>query len=138
MTTLHSFDYADGAYPGALVQGTNGGFLGTTFQGGAGNDGTVFSLSVGLNPQAQIANLQNTVKALVSAGTINSALGQRLLAQLNAALLALDAGHVTEAIRHLDGFIREVRITVILGGLTPAEGQILIDAANSIITAIRG
>jgi uncharacterized repeat protein (TIGR03803 family) len=89
-------------------------------------------------PQAQIVNLENTVKALVSDGTINSALGRGLLAPLNAALRALDAGHATEAIRHLDGFIIEVRRLVILGRLTPAEGNALIDAANSIITALGG
>jgi hypothetical protein len=64
--------------------------------------------------------------------------GQLLLASLNAALRTLDAGRATEAIRLLEGFISEVRRLVILGRLTPAEGNILIDAANSIITAIRG
>ncbi len=146
LTTLHSFDGTGGANPGsALIQATNGNFYGTTYSGGANTTcsggagcGTVFSLDVGLGPQAQIANLQNTVKGLVSDGTINSALGQRLLAQLNAALLALDAGHATQAIRQLDGFIGEVRLLVILGRLTPAEGNTLIAAANSIISAIRG
>jgi uncharacterized repeat protein (TIGR03803 family) len=51
LTTLFdSFDYENGAYPGAgLMQATNGGFYGTT-SAGANNDGTVFSLSVGLGP----------------------------------------------------------------------------------------
>jgi uncharacterized repeat protein (TIGR03803 family) len=221
LTTLHSFDGADGAQPYAgLLQATNGTFYGTTDGGGAENDGTVFSLSVGLGPfvetdptsgavgtavmilginltgatgvsfngtaatftvvssteiqttvpvgattgtvqvttpsgtlnsnvafqvttqgntpQAQIVNLENTVNALVSDGTINPALGQRLLAPLSAALRALDAGHATEAIRHLDGFIIEVRLLVILGRLTPAVGSTLIAAANSIITALGG
>jgi uncharacterized repeat protein (TIGR03803 family) len=48
-TTLHSFDYADGSSPlGALVQGTDGKFYGTTSMDGAyGNYGTVFSITVG-------------------------------------------------------------------------------------------
>jgi uncharacterized repeat protein (TIGR03803 family) len=55
LTTLHSFcaqsGCADGTYPYAsLVQKTNGEFYGTTSAGGANNDGTVFSLSVGLGP----------------------------------------------------------------------------------------
>jgi uncharacterized repeat protein (TIGR03803 family) len=54
LTTLHSFcsqsDCADGGGPeAALLQATDGSFYGTTSWGGGGNnDGTVFSLSVGL------------------------------------------------------------------------------------------
>jgi uncharacterized repeat protein (TIGR03803 family) len=53
LTTLYSFGYGryGAAFPYAgLVQATNGDFYGTTFQGGTSNDGTVFSLSVGLGP----------------------------------------------------------------------------------------
>jgi uncharacterized repeat protein (TIGR03803 family) len=55
LTTLHSFcsepACADGQYPAAgLVQDTNGTLYGTTADGGANGDGTVFSLSVGLGP----------------------------------------------------------------------------------------
>jgi uncharacterized repeat protein (TIGR03803 family) len=46
LTTLHSFDDADGAYPfGALIQATDGNFYGTTLQGGANDDGTVFKIT---------------------------------------------------------------------------------------------
>lgn len=55
LTTLYTFcslpDCADGASPIAgLLEGTNGTFYGTTYQGGANNDGTVFSLSTGFGP----------------------------------------------------------------------------------------
>jgi uncharacterized repeat protein (TIGR03803 family) len=51
LTTLHAFDSTDGAYPfGGLVQATSGKFYGTTYEGGASDDGTVYSLSVGLGP----------------------------------------------------------------------------------------
>jgi uncharacterized repeat protein (TIGR03803 family) len=51
LRTVYSFcnqgNCADGKYPGAaLVQGTNGGFYGTTYSGGTNNVGTVFSLTV--------------------------------------------------------------------------------------------
>jgi uncharacterized repeat protein (TIGR03803 family) len=50
--TLHDFDGSDGGAPnaGALIQGTDGVFYGTTPTGGADGAGTVFSLSVGLGP----------------------------------------------------------------------------------------
>ncbi|HXZ39838.1 MAG TPA: choice-of-anchor tandem repeat GloVer-containing protein, partial [Terriglobales bacterium] len=61
LTTLYSFCTAagcpDGEFPyGGLVQGTDGNFYGTTYDGGASSAcgasgcGTVFSLSVGLGP----------------------------------------------------------------------------------------
>lgn len=55
LTTLYTFcsetNCADGANPdGALVQGTDGDFYGTTNAGGSNADGTVFKLSMGLGP----------------------------------------------------------------------------------------
>ncbi len=47
LTTLHSFDWYDGASPtGALVQGNDGNFYGTTYGGGADpHYGTVFKIT---------------------------------------------------------------------------------------------
>jgi uncharacterized repeat protein (TIGR03803 family) len=55
LTTLYSFcsvgDCDDGQWPFAgLVQASNGSFYGTAAVGGAYNDGTVFSLNMGLGP----------------------------------------------------------------------------------------
>jgi uncharacterized repeat protein (TIGR03803 family) len=53
LTTLHSFDGTDGDLPeGALVEGTDGNFYGTTSQGGAdqacnGGCGTIFKITPG-------------------------------------------------------------------------------------------
>ena len=47
LTTLHSFQvFTNGAYPEAgLVQGSDGNFYGTTYQGGTnGGNGTVFKI----------------------------------------------------------------------------------------------
>jgi uncharacterized repeat protein (TIGR03803 family) len=46
LTTLHSFDSADGQAPLAeLVQGTDGNFYGTTSSGGANGYGTIFQIA---------------------------------------------------------------------------------------------
>ena len=47
LTTLHAFNFTDGAYPNArLVQATDGNFYGTTAEGGAnGLGGTVFEIT---------------------------------------------------------------------------------------------
>jgi uncharacterized repeat protein (TIGR03803 family) len=46
VTTLHSFTGPDGANPqGALVQGPNGDFYGTTYDGAAGVYGTIFEIT---------------------------------------------------------------------------------------------
>jgi uncharacterized repeat protein (TIGR03803 family) len=46
LTTLHSFDVTDGAYPQvALVQGTDRNFYGTTLGGGANGKGTFFKIT---------------------------------------------------------------------------------------------
>jgi uncharacterized repeat protein (TIGR03803 family) len=51
LTTLHTFDYfTDGAEPGGLVQATNGTFYGTTYTGGSGRQGTLYSLNMNLDP----------------------------------------------------------------------------------------
>jgi uncharacterized repeat protein (TIGR03803 family) len=48
LTTLHSFDGADGYGPeAALIQGTDGNLYGTTVNGGAYGNGTVFKISTG-------------------------------------------------------------------------------------------
>ena len=46
LTTLHSFDNTDGANPFAgLVQASDGNFYGTTYSGGASNNGVVFKIT---------------------------------------------------------------------------------------------
>jgi uncharacterized repeat protein (TIGR03803 family) len=51
LTTLYSFcaqtGCADGSAPSALVQGTNGSFYGTTYNGGVYTGGTVFKITPG-------------------------------------------------------------------------------------------
>ena len=60
LTTLHSFNGQDGAFPNGLVQGTDGNFYGTTQQCGANhahmiNAGTVFKMT----PSGKVTTLYN-------------------------------------------------------------------------------
>jgi uncharacterized repeat protein (TIGR03803 family) len=62
LSTLHTFDGADGANPfSGLVQSTTGNFYGTTRIGGADNYGTVFSLSMGLGPFVKLVSASGKV-----------------------------------------------------------------------------
>src|SRR5208283_2700050 len=51
LTTLHSFDFADGAHPNAVMQATDGNFYGTAWTGGTSSAcgssgcGTVFKIT---------------------------------------------------------------------------------------------
>jgi uncharacterized repeat protein (TIGR03803 family) len=79
LTTLYNFcsqggnSCTDGQFSqAALIQDTNGGFYGTTYSGGAGGSGTVFSLSVGLVPFVEMQ------PALGKAGALVKILGTNL------------------------------------------------------------
>jgi len=66
LTTLHSFDLADGDRPeGGLLQATNGVLYGTTGWGGAWGDGTVFSLDMGLGPFVSFVRGSGAIGATV-------------------------------------------------------------------------
>ncbi len=47
LSTLHTFDGADGFIAGGLVQATDGNLYGITADGGATNDGTIFKIASG-------------------------------------------------------------------------------------------
>ncbi len=87
-------------------------------------------------PPVRIASLQETVEALVSAGTINAGQGQSLLASLNGAATALADGHTAAAIADLLSFIERVGFLTISGPLRGGVGPALTDAAISIIVEL--
>jgi uncharacterized repeat protein (TIGR03803 family) len=67
LTALHSFEGTDGASPYAgLVQATNGNLYGTASSGGTDDDGTVFSLAVGLGPFVETLPTSGVVGAAVT------------------------------------------------------------------------
>ena len=72
LTTLHTFAGSDGCNPAGLVQHTNGTFYGETGGGGTNNDGTLFGLSIGLEPFVR------TVESLGKVGSTVQILGDGL------------------------------------------------------------
>ena len=61
LTTLHSFDFTDGAQPEyALLQASDGNFYGTTFGGGAVGAGTIFRIT----PKGALTTLYNAGAAV--------------------------------------------------------------------------
>lgn len=66
LTTLHNFDGTDGDSPeSSMTQATNGTFYGTTVYGGADNYGTIFALSVGLDPFVETLPTSGEVGATI-------------------------------------------------------------------------
>ena len=96
-----------------------------------------FVAKLAITPQAQIANLENTVKGLVSARTLNPGAGLSLLAPLKEALASLDHGRASGAILELNAFVNDVRLLINRHALGTSEGKSLMDAAESIIAALR-
>jgi uncharacterized repeat protein (TIGR03803 family) len=74
LTTLHSFDSTDGWGPEAvvLVQGIDGNLYGTTDGGGAYNAGTVFQLSVGLQPVTTLHSFARSDGSEPQAGLVQA------------------------------------------------------------------
>jgi uncharacterized repeat protein (TIGR03803 family) len=117
--------------------GATTGIVQVTTPSGTLNSNPAFQVTTQQNaPPVRIASLQETVEALVTAGTINATQGQSLLAPLSAALAALDAGHTPAAIRDLLSFIDRVGVLTFTGALGAAGGRVLIDAALLIIVGL--
>ena len=82
-TTLHSFDDTDGAQPYAgLVQATNGDLYGTTYAGGANNNGTVFKITPSGTPPKAGARTALTPWRGSSRPRMGTSTGQRFMAGL--------------------------------------------------------
>jgi uncharacterized repeat protein (TIGR03803 family) len=98
LTTLWSFtNGVDGANPYAgLVQGVDGNFYGTTYTDGAGGHGTMFQLSVPLNPPAnQISGIKLMGTSIVV--SIPSVAGETYQLQYSDSLMLNNWSNVSAA-----------------------------------------
>jgi hypothetical protein len=99
---------------------------------------SAFVAKLATTTQAQIVDLERSVQALVSTGFLTPGEGQSLLAPLSATMAAVAHGNDDTAIGELNTFITRVQSMVSGDVLSSTEGSFLIDAANSIITALGG
>ena len=87
-------------------------------------------------PQAQIQQLIQDVDSLVSQGQLKGGEANSLTAKLRAALQQLERGNTTAAGGQVRAFINQVQALVRSGRLSSAQGQHLIDGANSVLAQI--
>jgi uncharacterized repeat protein (TIGR03803 family) len=90
LTTLHTFEASDGAYPRGLNQATEGNFYGITQNGGSSPScnlgcGTVYSLDVGLDPFVTF------VRAAGKVGQTGGILGQGFTGTTSVSLNGISA-----------------------------------------------
>ena len=79
ISTLASFNGTNGQFPSDnLILDSSGNFYGTTRQGGANNDGTVFELAAGGNSISTLASFNNSNGANVAAGVIEDSFARQL------------------------------------------------------------
>ena len=86
--------------------------------------------------QQEIVDIKKLVQNLVDIGALLPANGQSLFAKLNSALAKVASGDKAGAVSDLKSFINQVTTFVKTGRLTTAQGQPLIDAANTIISQL--
>jgi uncharacterized repeat protein (TIGR03803 family) len=120
LTTLHNFVGTDGADPnGGLAQATNGNFYGTASFEGANNDGTAFSLVVGLGPFVE------TLPALGKVGTSVIILGNGLTGTTSVTFNGTPATFKVAS-------LTEVKTTVPTGATT---GRVQVTTPNGTLTS---
>jgi len=85
-------------------------------------------------PEVTIESLIAQVEALITGGTLTQNQRDGLIDKLEEAGAKIDAGQTSAACNQLSAFINQVQGLINNGSLTTAQGQALINAANSIKT----
>jgi Tol biopolymer transport system component len=103
--------------------------------GGVMSDTDVVAITV-RSPQEQVKDLGEQIDDLVSGGALNSGQGHALKTKLQGALDKIAKGQIGAAVNQLNAFIQQVNAYVAAGILSDDEGDVLIDAANDLLTSI--
>lgn len=90
-----------------------------------------FSVTV-RTPQQQATAISAQVQALVTAGTLTASAGAGLTGKLNEIVAKLNRGQTGAACNQLNAFTNQVNGLINNGSLASAQGQALINAANTL------
>ncbi|MDA2932434.1 hypothetical protein MYX19_04685 [Nitrospinae bacterium AH-259-F20] len=104
--------------------------------GGDDAGGTLDTLEIFTPVVTAIGLTIDEVETLVNSDLLNQGQGNALVAKLGAAIKKLDQGKDNAAINQLEAFINQVSALVKGGVLSDADGQPLINAANTIISEL--
>ena len=129
ITTLASFDGADGEFPtGGLALDAAGNLYGTTDQGGADNDGTVFEIARGSSTITTLASFDGNDGKFSSAGPVLDAAGDLFGTAFQGG--ANDAGTVFEIVAGSD-IITTLASFDVTDGQYPGSG-LTIDSGHNL------
>jgi uncharacterized repeat protein (TIGR03803 family) len=104
-----------------------------TNPGGGTSNAVSFTV---VTPEQATQTIINSVNALFSQGVINGGQDNSLVAQLQHAIVLMNAGKNAGAIGNLDSFIGEVNDLLSSGVLSASQAASLISAAESVIAAL--
>jgi nitrous oxidase accessory protein len=86
----------------------------------------------------QIQQINIDIQGLVTSGVLNRGQGNSLTIKLESATKDLNNGNTNAAINELQAFINKVQTNIRAKILTQEQGQVLIDAANAVISQLAG
>jgi hypothetical protein len=91
-----------------------------------------------VDPARAIADMITTIQNLINSGTIKQAKGKDLIFRLNEVLRNLAEGKTKTATNNLNTFINMINALVNSHQMTKDQAKPIIDAANSLITQLKG
>ncbi len=82
--------------------------------------------------------MQAILDEILANADVNVGLAFSLTAELESVLASLDRKNTTAATKMLQGFINQIERLIQAGRLSSTDGQLLIDAAQSVIDQLNG